>query len=308
MEYKGKMDELIEQMKLMNSQMMTMNERMSNIEKVLEETIYHEHRTDTGVFDISDFIASGNRFQNAEHTCEDGAGRAHLLESLKDDDTDASSAKLQNVWEIIVNNDDITLTHIFPKLNLTDKKFLHMVNREARALVKRAVDRNELRETSFKFSEMSISTLKFAWKNSEVSDRTFCRGVVQTNNLEFLKWALEERHWPWNWMWKDVTHVKRGNLEILKYYHVNGRVQYPHETGSTYNMKERCKLCTIAAGHGHLHCLKYLVEVVKVPLSRFVLQKAHTFNKTDCIEYLIEKKCPGWNKDPPFFGSSWSCV
>ena len=39
MEDKGKMDELIEQMKLMN-------ERLGNVEKMLEESIYHQHRTD----------------------------------------------------------------------------------------------------------------------------------------------------------------------------------------------------------------------------------------------------------------------
>ena len=50
MEDKGKMDELIEQMKLMNSQMTeikgNMNERLGNVEKMLEESIYHQHRTD----------------------------------------------------------------------------------------------------------------------------------------------------------------------------------------------------------------------------------------------------------------------
>ena len=52
MEDKFKMDELIEQMKLMNSQMTEikgmvhiMNERMGNIEKALEESIYDQHRT-----------------------------------------------------------------------------------------------------------------------------------------------------------------------------------------------------------------------------------------------------------------------
>ena len=39
MEDKGKMDELIEQMKLMN-------ERLGNVENMLEESIYHQHRTD----------------------------------------------------------------------------------------------------------------------------------------------------------------------------------------------------------------------------------------------------------------------
>ena len=39
MEDKGKMDELIEQMKVMN-------ERLGNVEKMFKESIYHQHRTD----------------------------------------------------------------------------------------------------------------------------------------------------------------------------------------------------------------------------------------------------------------------
>jgi len=99
-----------------------------------------------------------------------------------------------SLWEVIVNNDDICLTHIIPKLNQTDIKFLHGVNGETRALVKRSSRKRELKK-KYKVSEMSsISTLELAWKkplspSSWWYEPYFCWGVAQTNKLELLKWA-----------------------------------------------------------------------------------------------------------------------
>ena len=42
----------------------------------------------------------------------------------------------RNVWDVIVNNDDICFKHILPRLNQTDIKFLYDVNSETRALIK----------------------------------------------------------------------------------------------------------------------------------------------------------------------------
>ena len=56
--------------------------------------------------------------------------------------------------------DDICFTHILPRLNGTDLKFLCEVNSETRALVKRSSRKRELKKR-FKVSEMSsISTLE----------------------------------------------------------------------------------------------------------------------------------------------------
>ena len=35
----------------------------------------------------------------------------------------------RDLWDLIVNNDDVCFKHILPRLNSTDLKFLHLVNR-----------------------------------------------------------------------------------------------------------------------------------------------------------------------------------
>ena len=79
--------------------------------------------------------------------------------------------RYQNLWDLIVNNDDICFTHILPRLNPTDLKFLYEVNKETRALVKRSTRKWELKKT-FKVKEMSsISTLEFAWEHKSLWPR-----------------------------------------------------------------------------------------------------------------------------------------
>ena len=97
--------------------------------------------------------------------------------------------------------DDICCTHVLPRLNATDIKFLYGVNKETRALVKRSSRANDLKK-GFKVREMlSISTLEVAWENRENKslwpcscwDETyFCCHVAGTNKLELLKWIREE--------------------------------------------------------------------------------------------------------------------
>ena len=69
------------------------------------------------------------------------------------------------LWDLIVNNnDDICFTHILPRLNGTDIKFLYEVNEETRALIKRSSRAGDLKKR-FKVREMSsISTLEVAWE------------------------------------------------------------------------------------------------------------------------------------------------
>jgi hypothetical protein len=50
------------------------------------------------------------------------------------------------LWDLIVNNDDICFTHVLPRLNGTDLKFLDRVNGETRALVKRSSRKGELKK------------------------------------------------------------------------------------------------------------------------------------------------------------------
>ena len=106
----------------------------------------------------------------------------------------------RDVWDLIVNNDDICFKHILPRLNSTDLKFLHGVNTETRALIKRSTRADDLKE-KFRVSEMSsISTLEVAWENKSLwsaylydDEPCFCLQVARTNKLELLKWAREEK-------------------------------------------------------------------------------------------------------------------
>jgi len=99
----------------------------------------------------------------------------------------------RDVWDLIVNNDDICFKHVLPRLNGTDLKFLYGVNTETRKLIKRSSRESDLKK-KFKVSEMSsISTLEVAWENKSLwsgylKDETwFCFEVAKTNKLELLK-------------------------------------------------------------------------------------------------------------------------
>ena len=52
----------------------------------------------------------------------------------------------RDVWDLIVNNDDICFQHILPRLNSMDLKFLYEVNTETRKLIKRSSREKELKE------------------------------------------------------------------------------------------------------------------------------------------------------------------
>ena len=204
----------------------------------------------------------------------------------------------RDLWDVVVNNDDICFKHILPRLNRTDLKFLYEVNSETRALVKRSSRAGDLKK-KFKIQEMSsISTLEVAWENKSLwtiawREATFCRDeswfcyrVAQTNKLELLKWAREEKKCQW-----DIKTLNRaagqGNLEMVKYCVAN---ECP---------VLRCPVdedaCAYAALRGHLECLKYLREEAKAPWDSLVLNFAHTNKHLECLRYAVEKKCPEWS-------------
>ena len=79
----------------------------------------------------------------------------------------------------------------------------------------------------------------------------FCIEVAQTNKLELLKWAREEKKCKWD-KWTINAAAYQGNLEMVKYCVAN---ECP--------MNERA--CAYAAENGHLEVLKYLREEVKAP-------------------------------------------
>ena len=115
------------------------------------------------------------------------------------------SSSLSSLWEVIVKCDDICFTHVLPRLNGTDLKFLYGVNTETRKLIKRSSRKGELK-WKFEVKEMSsISTLELAWENKSLwsrywtdEEKSFCVRVAYTNKLELLKWAREEKKCEWD--------------------------------------------------------------------------------------------------------------
>jgi len=187
----------------------------------------------------------------------------------------------RDVWDLIVNNDDICFKHILPRLNRTDVKFLYEVNTETRKLVKRSSRAGDLKKR-FKVKEMSsISTLEFAWEHkslwpSDWDETTFCREVAETNKLELLKWAREEKKCEWNEGPINVA-AYQGNLEMVKYCVAN---QCPINEWA----------CAHAALKGRLECLKYLREEVKATWGSWTADWAAFNGHLHILEYLVERK------------------
>ena len=153
-----------------------------------------------------------------------------------------------------MNDDDICFQHILPRLNSNDVKFLYGVKTETRKLIKRSSRARDLKEW-FVVEEMSsISTLEFAWEHYpwgtwgrygvRMDERSFCEKVAETNKLELLKWAREEKKCEWDELTINAT-ACQGNLEMVKYCVAN---KCPIST----------KACAFAALEGHLEVLKYL--------------------------------------------------
>jgi hypothetical protein len=187
----------------------------------------------------------------------------------------------RDVWSLIVKNDDICFTHILPRLNATDLKFLYGVNTETRALIKRSPRASDLKET-FKVKEMSsISTLEFAWEHQSLwtswwSGTCFCWQVAKTNKLELLKWAREEKKCKWDKYTINAA-ARQGNLKMVKYCVAN---ECP--------MNERA--CAFAAEYGQLECLKYLHEEVKARWDSWTATRAAKNGHLHILEYLVERK------------------
>ena len=122
--------------------------------------------------------------------------------------------------------------------------------------MKRSSRADDLKE-KFWIEEMSsISTLEVAWENKSLwpiwwDETYFCWKVAQTNKLELLKWAREEKKCEWDDRTIDAA-ADQGNLEMVKYCVAN---ECPIDEWA----------CAHAAGGGHLEVLKYLREEAKAP-------------------------------------------
>jgi len=193
-----------------------------------------------------------------------------------------------SLWGLIVKCDDICFTHILPRLNRTDLKFLYGVNSETRKLIERSSRKEELKK-GFKVKEMSsISTLEFAWEHKSLWPRgwdetSFCMKVAQTNKLELLKWAREEKKCKWDSRTISMA-AQQGNLEMIKYCVAN-----------------KCPInvfaCACAAENGHLACLKYLHEEVKALWDYGTAAWAAHNGHLHILEYLVERKYDKFDED-----------
>ena len=217
-----------------------------------------------------------------------------------------------SLWDLIVDNDDICFKHILPKLNRTDVKFLHGVNGETRALVKRSSRANDLKKR-FDVREMSsVSTLEVAWENkpSWWAERHFCWKVAKTNKLELLKWAREEKKCEWD-EWTINAAARQGNLEMVKYCVANecaistltcakaasgGNLECLKYLREEVKATWDSRTASFAAANGHLHILEYLVERKYNKYSEVACANAARFGYLDCLKYLRETAKAPWNE------------
>jgi len=180
---------------------------------------------------------------------------------------------------------DIFETHIVPKLKTrSELKFLKMAFKNARD----AVERSKIEVgKNINISEFtSISQMELAWDNHhwgvgyEGTQEWFCERVAEMNKLEYLVWAREVKNCDWCSMTIDEA-AYQGNLAMVKYCVDNG-----------CPMDEYA--CTFAA-EGHLDVLKYLHEN-DCPWDSVACSYAHENNHDDCLNYLIQQKCPGFEE------------
>jgi len=217
--------------------------------------------------------------------------RKEKEEALKEAAAEMERLKLgpTKIWMgLVLHHKDVFVSHVLPKLNTTDRMFFSKVNLESRGVLAYAgVDVSKLRCVVHECT--SISTLEWAWNNTpwgkkfehgRVRDQAwFCTEVAGTNKLEFLKWAREEKHCKWDEKTLIVAAFK-GNLEMLKYC-------FSNECPCDEEMS-----CKVAAGEGHLDCVRFLVD--KVQPSRET-EKETAITATcgghmDILKYFVEER------------------
>jgi hypothetical protein len=192
---------------------------------------------------------------------------------------------------LVTHHRDIFVSHVMTKLTRTDRNFFSRANTESLDLLKYAgVDESEI--FWYIHECTSISTLEWAWNNFEwggklddgtVKDQAlFCAEVAQTNKLELLKWVREVKKCEWDERTINfATYV--GNLEMLKYCFANGG-PYDETTTTT--------ACRVAAGKGHIDCLRFLFAKVKPSreTEKDAAETAAQEGQLDILKYFVEKR------------------
>jgi len=235
-----------------------------------------------------------------------------------------------DLWEVIVNNDDICFKHILPKLNRTDVKFLFEVNTETRALIKRSSRKIDLEEYFVVEEISSISTLQIAWEERESWDWNyfekhpevkFSEKVARTNKVELLKWLLGNTDCQRGLSTIDAA-ARQGNLEMVKYcfekthLYINEYVcAHAAGGGQLECLRYLCRMYDVntppslpyervtpvaaesAAQNGHLHILEYLRERKSDASFGDACVAAAANGHLDCLKYLHETVKAPWNED-----------
>ena len=140
----------------------------------------------------------------------------------------------------------------------------------------------------------------------EAVNSVLCYCAARRGSVRLLKWAREN-----NLDWGEATcsdAVLNGHLPALQYLHENGCpwdsdtcywaasnghlpvLQYLYENGCPLNSHA----CLQAAGNGHLSVLKYLYENGCPWDSFFTWQHAAHNKHWDCLQCMVDIKCPGW--------------
>ena len=162
------------------------------------------------------------------------------------------------------------------------------MNTETRKLIKRSSRKGELKK-KFKVKRCRRYRL---WKlrgsinrcGRVTGDETyFCWQVAETNKLELLKWAREEKKCEWDG-WTINAAADQGNLEMVKYCVAN---ECPIDEWA----------CANAAENGHLECLKYLREEAKAPWDSYTATWAAQNGHLHILEYLVERKYDQYDED-----------
>ena len=193
---------------------------------------------------------------------------------------------LRDLWDMIVNNDDICFKHILPRLDRNDIKFLYEVNSETRALIKRSSRRDDLKKRFIVGEMSSKSTFEIVWENRSLwpmdwyCEAYFCWNVAHTNKLELLRWAREEKGCDWERLTTEEA-AWLGNLDMLKYCVASGCDITEEATAE-------------AARGGQLECLKYIHEELKIPLDSLASLGAAEMGHLHILEYLVERRHDGF--------------
>jgi len=189
---------------------------------------------------------------------------------------------------LVTHHRDIFISHVLSKLNETDRYFFANANIESLELLEYAGVK--VSQLFFSISECtSVSTLEWAWINikwgQELDDGTvadqawFCSLVALTNKLELLKWVREVKKCEWDeWTINNAAYVD--NLEMLKYCFANGG---PYDETTA---------CRVAAGEGHIDCLRFLFAKVKPSreTEKEAAETAAEYGQLDILKYFVEER------------------